>query len=62
MFWLKWWYSTHYYKGTSYLNWAKRWFLYDNDTFYMMFGFNFNPHDYKGLYEIAKKEVYGEWS
>lgn len=31
-----------------------------NDCFYELYGFNFNPHEYPGLYEEARKRVYGE--
>lgn len=35
------------------------WFKMSNDAFYELYGFNFNPHDYPYLYEIARDEVYG---
>lgn len=36
------------------------WFRMSNDTFYDIFRFNFNPHDYPGLYEWGRKTLYGE--
>lgn len=51
-------YSTKRYKGKTLLAWAIKWFCMSNDSFYSLYGFNFNPHDYPGLYEIAQKKVY----
>lgn len=45
-------------RGKSLLEWAKIWFKTDNDTFFEAYGFNFNPHEYPYLYDIARKEVY----
>lgn len=53
-------YSMQSYKGKSLLEWAIIWFKMSNDDFHTMYGFNFNPHEYVYLYEIARKEVYGE--
>ena len=36
------------------------WFKMDNDTFFDIYGFNFNPYKYEGLYEWSRKELYGE--
>lgn len=36
------------------------WFRMSNDTFFEEYGFNFNPHEYAGLYERCRKLVYGE--
>lgn len=36
------------------------WFKMSNDCFYEIYGFNFNPHEYSGLYEWGRKELYGE--
>lgn len=36
------------------------WFTMTNDAFYKSYGFNFNPHDYDGLYEWGRKYLYGE--
>lgn len=47
-------------KGVSLLEWAIRWFKMSNDDFYRLYGFNFNPHKYTGLYLLARKKVYGE--
>lgn len=50
------------YKGKSLLQWACIWFRTDNDTFFNEYGFNFNPHEYPYLYDVARKEVYPEES
>lgn len=34
------------------------WFKTDNETFFRMHGFNFNPHNIPGLYEECRKAVY----
>ena len=52
-------YSMQSYKGKSLLEWAIIWFKTSNDAFHELYGFNFNPHQYTYLYEIARKEVYG---
>lgn len=52
-------YMYYTFRGKSLLFWAEQWFKMSNDGFYKMYGFNFNPHDFPGLYEIARKEVYG---
>lgn len=36
------------------------WFRMSNDTFFDIYGFNFNPHEYTGLYEWGRKKLYGE--
>ena len=46
------------YKGQPLLYWALLWFRLSNDDFYMLYGFNFNPHKYPGLYEIAQKMTF----
>lgn len=46
------------FKGKSLLEWAMIWFRTDNDTFFELYGFNFNPHNHPHLYDIARKEVY----
>lgn len=46
--------------GKSLMFWALEWFRMSNDTFYDLYGFNFNPHKYPGLYEEARKRTYGE--
>lgn len=48
------------YRGKSLMEWAVEWFTTDNDTFFSLHGFNFNPHDYPGLYEEARRRVYPE--
>ena len=40
--------------------WAIEWFNMSNDTFYALYGFNFNPHNYPGLYAEARERVYGK--
>lgn len=52
-------YSMQTLRGKALLRWAVLWFKMSNDTFYELYGFNFNPHDYPMLYEIAREEVYG---
>ena len=46
------------YKGESLMTWAIRWFSMSNDAFFSLYGFNFNPHEWPGLYEEAQKRVY----
>ena len=48
------------YRGKSLMEWAIIWFNTDNDTFFELYGFNFNPHKYPGLYELARERVYGD--
>ena len=36
------------------------WFQMSNDGFYDLYGFNFNPHEYQGLYDWGRKTLYGE--
>lgn len=54
-------FATTVYKGYSLLHLAIEWFQLSNDDFYKKYGFNFNPHEYSGLYEIARTKVFGEW-
>ncbi|MDO5549418.1 MAG: hypothetical protein Q4F79_13160 [Eubacteriales bacterium] len=44
----------------SKLKMAVDWIQMSNDDFYRLYGFNFNPHNYPGLYEAARTVVYGE--
>lgn len=44
--------------GKSMIEWAVEWFRTDNDTFFELYGFNFNPHEYRNLYQIAREVVY----
>lgn len=53
-------YKTRFLRGKSLYEWAIIWFKTDNDTFFDRYGFNFNPHEYEDLYEIAQKDVYPE--
>lgn len=46
------------YRGKSLLEWAILWFHMSNDAFADIYGFNFNPHKYPNLYEIARNEVF----
>lgn len=46
--------------GKSLYQWAVLWMLMTNDDFFNLYGFNFNPHEYPGLYEIARRDVYPE--
>lgn len=45
-------------RGKSLMYWAMEWFGMSNDCFYSIYGFNFNPHDYPGLYEEARSRYY----
>lgn len=47
------------YNGKSLMEWATLWFGMSNDTFFELYGFNFNPHEFPGLYEAARERVYG---
>jgi hypothetical protein len=53
-------YKTRFLRGKSLYEWAIIWFKTDNDTFFDRYGFNFNPHEYEDLYEIARRDVYPE--
>lgn len=48
------------YRCRSLMFWALEWFSMSNDTFFEIYGFNFNPHEYPGLYEEARKRHWGE--
>lgn len=47
------------YKGKNLMFWALEWFSMSNDTFFDLYGFNFNPHNYPNLYEEARERYYG---
>lgn len=51
-------YDLMFFKGKSLMEWAVLWFTMSNDDFYSIYGFNFNPHEYPGLYVAARKKVY----
>lgn len=51
-------YSLQIFKGKNLIEWAVTWFKMSNDDFFRLYGFNFNPHKYPMLYEIARKKVY----
>lgn len=53
-------YTSTMYKGKLLLYWAVQWFKMSNDDFFALYGFNFNPHDYPGSYELARKKVCGK--
>lgn len=53
-------YTLQTFRGKNLLQWAVLWFKMSNDAFYSLYGFNFNPHEYPMLYEIAREEVYGK--
>ena len=38
------------------------WFKLSNDMFFDIYGFNFNPHEYEGLYEWGQNTLYGDKS
>lgn len=52
-------YTLQMLRGKSLLQWAILWFKMSNDAFFDLYGFNFNPHEYPMLYEIAREEIYG---
>lgn len=37
------------------------WFRMSNDMFFKYYGFNFNPHNYQGLYEWGREILFGEY-
>lgn len=47
------------YKGHSLMFWALEWFQMSNDHFYKKYGFNFNPHEWAGLYAAARERLWG---
>lgn len=53
-------YKTRFLRGKSLYEWAIIWFKTDNDAFFKLYGFNFNPSEYEDLYEIARRDVYPE--
>lgn len=53
-------YKTRFLRGKSLYEWAIIWFEIDNDVFFDLYGFNFNPNEYEDLYEIARRDVYPE--
>lgn len=53
-------YDSIQYKGKSLMFWALEWLSMTNDTFYDLYGFNFNPHKYPNLYEEARQRLWGE--
>lgn len=53
-------YKTRFLRGKSLYEWAIIWFNTNNDVFFDLYGFNFNPHEYEDLYEIARRDVYPE--
>ena len=52
-------YDVTMFQGKSLMEWAVLWFKTSNDCFYKDYGFNFNPHKYPGLYELARERVFG---
>lgn len=53
-------YDLMQYKGKSLMFWALEWFGMSNDGFFALYGFNFNPHEYHGLYEAARERKFGK--
>lgn len=47
-------------RGKCLLEWARIWLRTSNDVFFEIYGFNFNPHIYPGLYETVMKEQLNE--
>ena len=50
--------DTTYLYGASLMTWALRWFSMSNDAFFDLYKFNFNPHEYSGLYEEARRRYF----
>lgn len=48
------------FKGHSLMFWALEWLQMSNDHFYEKYGFNFNPYEWEGLYEAARKRLWGD--
>lgn len=48
------------FKGKCLMFWALEWFSMSNNTFFDLYGFNFNPHKYPNLYEEARQRLWGE--
>lgn len=53
-------YDELFLNGKSLMYWALEWFSMSNDTFFDLYGFNFNPHNYPGLYEQARERYFKE--
>lgn len=53
-------FDERYIHGETLMTWALRWFSMSNDAFYNQYRFNFNPHDYPGLYNAARKRYFEE--
>lgn len=51
-------YDATFYNGKTLAEWARLWFSMSNDAFFRLYGFNFNPHEYPGLYELARKRFF----
>lgn len=51
-------YSDGSVKGYDMVRLGCEWFQLSNDSFFKKYGFNFNPHEYPGLYERCRKLVY----
>lgn len=49
-----------YGKYNGYWKWdlCVEWFSMNNDDFFNKYGFNFNPHNYEGLYSEVRNVVY----
>lgn len=52
-------YDLTVYRSKTLAKWAELWFSMNNDAFYRLYGFNFNPYKYPGLYELARERVHG---
>ena len=50
-------YDVLFLNGKSLMYWALEWFSMSNDAFFDLYKFNFNPHNYPGLYEQTR-EIY----
>lgn len=53
-------YDELFLNGKSLMYWALECFSMSNDAFFDLYGFNFNPHNYPGLYEQARERYFKE--
>ena len=53
-------YDVLFMNGKSLMFWALEWFSMSNDAFFACYGFNFNPHNYPGLYEQARARYFSK--
>ena len=51
-------YDFIFYKRKSLMHWTLEWFSMSNGAFERLYGFNFNPHKYPGLYDEARERYF----